>query len=115
LLPLLVTAATAPAAVAPTPLSLPWRDKTLVVWAAPVNLTQKGGSALTIDDGEAHFDGIIFGELTPKKWILGGDNWRRTAREQGQWPEETADAKTFTQIAINDSDDERDDHRFART
>jgi len=80
--------------------SLPLTDKTLVVWASPANLTQQAGSALTIDDGQSHFDGIIFGELAPKKWMAGSDTFQRTWREQGTWPEETADGKTFVQIAI---------------
>ncbi len=29
----------------------PLADKTLVAWVAPANLTQGGGSALTLDDG----------------------------------------------------------------
>ena len=29
-------------------------DKTLVVWAAPANLEQRGGSVLTIDDQHGH-------------------------------------------------------------
>jgi hypothetical protein len=37
------------------------KDKTLVVWTAPANLQQRGGSALTIDDLNSHFDGIVFG------------------------------------------------------
>jgi beta-fructofuranosidase len=76
------------------------KDKTLVVWVAPASLTQQAGSALTIDDGQSHFDGIIFGEITPKKWMPGSDGFRRTPREQGKWPDETADAGTFIQIAI---------------
>src|SRR5207247_1035633 len=71
------------------------KDKTLVVWAAPANLTQQAGSALTIDDGQAHFDGIVFGEISPRKWMPGSDTFRRTLKEQGSWPDETADAKTF--------------------
>jgi len=43
------------------------RDKTLVAWVAPANETQHGGSVLTIDDGNSHFDGIIFGEIAPAK------------------------------------------------
>ncbi len=78
----------------------PLVDKTLVVWAAPANLDQRGGSALTIDDVASHFDGIVFGELAHKKWMAGSDGFRRTHREQGDWPEETADAKTFVQVAI---------------
>src|SRR6185369_5833822 len=80
------------------------KDKTLVVWVAPANLTQKGGSALTIDDNESHFDGIIFGEKSPKKWMPGSDFHRRTQTTQDSWPEETADAATFVQIAITYQD-----------
>ncbi|MEI2724717.1 MAG: LamG-like jellyroll fold domain-containing protein [Verrucomicrobiota bacterium] len=80
------------------PVSL--KDKTLVVWAAPADLTQKAGSALTIEDGQSHFDGIIFGEISARRWMPGSDGFRRTLREQGGWPEETVDAKTFVQMAI---------------
>jgi beta-fructofuranosidase len=75
-------------------------DKTLVVWASPSNLTQRAGSALTLDDEQSHFDGIVFGEITPGKWMAGSDTFRRTQREQVNWPEETADAGTFVQMAI---------------
>jgi beta-fructofuranosidase len=84
------------AAAAPAPL----QDKTLVVWAAPANLTQHGGSALTIDDGQSHFDGIVFGEIMPRKWMAGSDGFSRTMKEQGNWPEETAEGRTFIQMAI---------------
>ena len=76
------------------------RDKTLVAWVSPATLTQRGGSALTIDDVASHFDGIVFGELAPKRWMAGSDSFRRTQRDQGGWPEETADAKTVVQVAI---------------
>ena len=85
---------------APAPASAPLLDKTLVVWAAPANLTQQAGSALTIDDGQSHFDGIVFGEISAKKWMPGSDNFRRTLKEQANWPAETADGKTFVQMAI---------------
>jgi len=75
-------------------------DKTLVVWAAPTNLAQRAGSALTIDDEQSHFDGIVFGELAPRKWMAGSDTFRRTQREQADWPEESAEAGTFVQMAI---------------
>ena len=80
--------------------STSFQDKTLVVWVAPANLDQGAGSALTIDDGQTHFDGIIFAELAPKKWMPGSDGFNRTQKEQKDWPEETADAKTFVQVAI---------------
>jgi hypothetical protein len=40
-------------------------DKTLVAWVYLDNTTQRGGSALTLDDQASHFDGIIFGERAP--------------------------------------------------
>jgi len=79
----------------------PLHDKTLVVWVATTNLTQKGGSALTIDDRESHFDGVVFGELAPRRWMAGSDGFRRTAQAQDQWPEETAREAAFTQLAIS--------------
>ena len=91
-----VKASAAPASAAPPAL----RDKTLVVWASPANLTQRGGSALTIDDAQSHFDGIVLGEIAPKRWMPGSDTYRRSFREQADWREETADDKTFVQMAI---------------
>ena len=74
------------------------KDKTLVVWAAPATLDQGGGSALTIDDGQTHFDGIVFGELAPHRWMAGSDFFHRTRQDQQSWPEETE--KSLVQIAI---------------
>jgi hypothetical protein len=76
------------------------RDKTLVVWVAPANLAQKGGSVLTIEDGQDRFDAIVFGELQPAHWMAGSDGFGRTHRDQKDWPAETADAKTVVQIAM---------------
>ena len=79
-------------------------DKTLVTWAAPADLQQRGGSVLTIDAGQGRFDGIIFGELASKKWMPGSEGFLRTLKEQGNWPDETADGKTNVQIAITYQD-----------
>ena len=76
------------------------KDKTLVVWVAPANLTQRGGSALTIDNNRGAFDGIVFGELAPGKWMAGSDGFARTERNQAAFPAEVADAKTFVQMAM---------------
>lgn len=75
-------------------------DKTLVVWAAPADLDQRGGSALTIDDLESHFDGVVFGEIAPSKWMAGSDHYRRSQRDQDTYPPESAGPDTFVQIAI---------------
>jgi len=56
------------------------RDKTLVAWVSPANLTQRGGTVLTVDDGQSHFDGIIFGEIESKKWMAGSDFFNRSVR-----------------------------------
>jgi beta-fructofuranosidase len=76
----------------------PLLNKTLVVWVAPANLAQRGGSALTIDDGQSHFDGIVFGELMPRKWMAGSDYYSRTMKDQAAWPDETS--TDFVQIAV---------------
>jgi sucrose-6-phosphate hydrolase SacC (GH32 family) len=76
------------------------KDKTLVAWVASANLTQRGGSVLTIDDQRGHFDGIVFGEIAPARWMAGSDFYRRTQKDQAAFPAETADANTFVQIAM---------------
>ncbi len=75
-------------------------NKTLVAWAAPANLEQGGGSALTIDDMKTHFDGIIFAELASKRWMAGSDFHRRTGKQQEEHAVETAGPGEFVQIAI---------------
>ena len=77
----------------------PLTEKTLVAWAAPANLTQRGGSALTLGDGTTHFDGVVFGELAEKRWMAGSDLFQRTQRQQEHYPPETADQNTFVQLA----------------
>jgi sucrose-6-phosphate hydrolase SacC (GH32 family) len=74
-------------------------DKTLVVWAAPANLTQRGGSALTLENPGGVFDAIVLGEIAPGKWMAGSNNFARTEKDQ-QAAAETADAKTVVQIAV---------------
>jgi len=59
-------------------------DKTLVVWVAPADLTHRGGSALTIQSGD-QFDGIVFGELQPGKWMAGSDFYKRTEKAQDKY------------------------------
>jgi fructan beta-fructosidase len=75
------------------------KDKTLVSWVAPANLTQRGGSALTIQRGD-QFDGIVFGEKVAGKWMAGSYWFSRTQDNQQANAAETADAKTLIQMAI---------------
>ena len=74
-------------------------DKTLVAWVIPANLTQQGGSALTIQSGD-RFDAIVFGERARGRWMAGSNYFRRTQPNQNHYPAETADAGAMVQIAI---------------
>ena len=76
------------------------QDKTLVAWVSPANLAQRGGSVLTLDDQQGHFDGIIFGELAQAKWMAGSDFFNRTQKDQAGNPVETADSSTLVQVAV---------------
>ena len=78
----------------------PLEDKTLVAWVSPANLTQQGGSVLTLIDKAEHFDAIVFGEVAQGKWMAGSDFFRRTHQDQAGWPIERADTNTLLQIAI---------------
>ncbi|HOH31321.1 MAG TPA: hypothetical protein PLC40_16705, partial [Candidatus Hydrogenedentes bacterium] len=49
------------------------QDKTLVAWVTPANLTQRGGSVLTIEKSGGVFDAIVFGEIAPGKWMAGSN------------------------------------------
>jgi hypothetical protein len=64
-------------ATAPLPRAL--GEKTLEAWVALATLDQAGGGVISLQtrDG-AVFDGIVFGERQPRKWIAGSDSFRRT-------------------------------------
>ncbi len=74
-------------------------DKTLVSWVTLDNLTQQGGSALTLQRGD-EFDGIVFGERVSRKWMAGSDFFKRTQGDQQPNAVEQADDKTLIQMAI---------------
>lgn len=77
----------------------PLTEKTLVVWVAPSNLDQRGGSALTLEDARGNFDGIVFAELAPKRWMAGSEMFHRTERDQSQTKPESTDAGSWIQMA----------------
>jgi sucrose-6-phosphate hydrolase SacC (GH32 family) len=74
-------------------------DKTLVAWVALDNLTQQGGSALTIQRGQ-QFDAIVFGEMAADKWMAGSEFLARTQGNQQANAAEKADNKTLIQMAV---------------
>jgi beta-fructofuranosidase len=75
-------------------------DKTLVAWVSPSTLDQSGGSVLTLDNGDGTFDGIVFGEVQPKRWMPGSNNFSRTEKNQTHWPMESATPDHFVQVAV---------------
>lgn len=75
-------------------------DKTLVAWATPDNLTQRGGSVLTIEGPGGVFDGIVFGELSPGTWMAGSEFYHRTSTDQSGFPKEASVLNTPVEIAI---------------
>jgi len=75
-------------------------DKTLVAWVTLANLTQRGGSVLSLESVPHEFEAIVFGELQPRTWMAGSAFFRRTQQEQSGYPEEMADSDTLVQIAI---------------
>ncbi|MCX6877398.1 MAG: hypothetical protein NTW21_26850 [Verrucomicrobia bacterium] len=79
-------------------------DKTLVSWVTLANTTQQGGSALTLQNGMT-FDGIVFGEMEPGKWMAGSDYFLRSQRDQQANAAEKADVKALVQMAIVYQDD----------
>lgn len=96
----LITLLTVISSVAPAAERVPIKDKTLVAWVTLANLAQRGGSVLTIDDQQGHFDGIVFGEVAPWKWMVGSEVHRRTDKQQESWPAETANGTTLVQVSI---------------
>src|SRR5262245_15074868 len=77
----------------------PLLDKTLVAWVSPANLTQRGGSVLTIEKAGGVFDAIVLGEIAPAKWMAGSDNFKRTQQKQDQFPAEDAGPDAVVQVA----------------
>ena len=78
----------------------PGTNKTLVAWVMPANLSQRGGSVVTIIDPAERFDAIVFGECHASRWMAGSDFFRRTWRDQADWPAEAAKPDTIVQIAV---------------
>ncbi|MGV3723247.1 MAG: DUF1549 domain-containing protein, partial [Actinomycetota bacterium] len=81
-----------------SPLPLALTAKTLEAWVSLGDLEQRGGSALTVEvEGGGAFDGLVFGEREPKKWIAGSDGFVRT-RDLGA-PTETTPASDLVHVA----------------
>lgn len=61
------------------PLSRDIHSKTLVSWVSLGRLDQRGGSVLTLETTDGiTFDGIVFGERTPRQWLAGSNGFQRS-------------------------------------
>jgi len=74
-------------------------DKTLVAWVTLANLAQRGGSVVALQGGDT-FDGIVFGERSPGRWMAGSEFFRRTAADQSRQAAETAAPDALVQMAV---------------
>ncbi|MBW8017774.1 MAG: hypothetical protein FVQ82_16495 [Planctomycetes bacterium] len=74
-------------------------DKTLVSWVALTDREVRAGTVLTVQRF-SKFDGIVFAEKAPYKWMAGSDGYSRTQSNQKPYPQDTSDGKTFVQMAI---------------
>ena len=80
-------------------------DKTLVSWVMLKDKNVRAGSVLTVQAGD-QFDGIVFAELAEAKWMAGSNYFKRTNKEQEDYPREEAEANTLVQMAIVYKDDQ---------
>jgi beta-fructofuranosidase len=94
---LIARCVTAAAAEAPGKFEL--HDRTLVSWVSIEDLNCRGGSALSIGVGSL-WDGIVFGERVPNKWMAGSEFWHRTPGMDELSKGENAVPNALTQIAL---------------
>lgn len=66
-------------------------EKTLLAWARLDDLTQRGGSILTIDKTNVdNFDAIVYAEREPNRWMAGSNNFSRTVNPVPGFAETTS-------------------------
>jgi hypothetical protein len=81
------------------PLARDLREKTLEAWVALADLDQRGGGVITIESAKGSiFDAIVFAEKTPKKWVNGSNNFRRSKVLDGA--DETAAPGELIHVAV---------------
>ena len=68
-------------------------------WVTTSDRSLAGGAVLTVQE-EDKFDGIVFAELVPPRWMAGSNFYRRTNKNQRNYAEEEADAATIVQLAM---------------
>ncbi len=74
-------------------------DKTLVAWVTLPDKTLRAGSVLTVQHN-GRFDGIVFAELAPGKWMAGSELFLRSQQDQADYPDETTGGTQPVQMAV---------------
>jgi hypothetical protein len=63
------------------PTGLTLGEKTLVTWVYLDNLTDRAGSALTVEKQSGTiFDGVVYAEREDRKWVSGSNNYASRSR-----------------------------------
>ena len=74
-------------------------EKTLEAWLVLDNNQQRGGGVISLESDEGRvFDGIVFGERQPGKWLAGSELFHRTRDLTG--PQETATPEQLIHVAV---------------
>jgi hypothetical protein len=75
--------------------------KTLVSWVYLDSLTDRAGSALTVEKSSGTiFDGVVYAERENNKWMAGSDNFFRTEDPPQQGTLESSNPATLIKMAI---------------
>ncbi|MBI5772953.1 MAG: DUF1553 domain-containing protein, partial [Verrucomicrobia bacterium] len=81
------------------PLARDLKEKTLEAGVALADLDPRGGGVITVESAKGSiFDSIVFAEKTPKKWVNGSNNFRRSKVLNG--PDETAAPGELVHVAV---------------
>jgi hypothetical protein len=85
--------------VSTRPLERSLTAKTLEAWVRLRDLDQRGGGVLSVEtpDG-SNFDAIVFGEIEPRRWMAGSDDFVRTQSFHG--PAEDDASRRVVHVAI---------------
>jgi len=82
------------------PLQTRLREKTLEAWVALATLEQGGGGIITVEADEGRsFDGIVFAERQPRRWVAGSEFYRRT-RDLESATDETSKPGQLVHVAL---------------
>jgi len=89
-------------------------DKTLVAWVARANLSQRGGSALTLEKSGGTFDAIVLGEIAPSRWMAGSNGFSRTQKVQDSLLETVRELKPRRILLVFGAGGDRDKSKRPR-